>query len=109
MLEDGTSLYNDGGYHGRDMDQKKNVAYLRPVVSWAKDEVSVAAAMEANVVQTPMAITMRRGNFVDQSGRTGYGLTMTWNGLKSDPDNGVVVNLNTAYMDASNEKDFTTG
>ena len=109
LLEDGTSLYNDGGYHGRDMDQKKNVAYLRPVVSWAKDEVSVAAAMEANVVQNAYGYHDAQGNFVDQSGRTGYGLTMTWNGLKSDPDNGVVVNLNTAYMDASNEKDFTTG
>ncbi|MDM7221742.1 carbohydrate porin [Klebsiella grimontii] len=109
LLEDGTSLYNDGGYHGRDMDQKKNVAYLRPVVSWAKDEVSVAAAMETNVVQNAYGYHDAQGNFVDQSGRTGYGLTMTWNGLKSDPDNGVVVNLNTAYMDASNEKDFTTG
>lgn len=51
LLEDGTSLYDNDGYHGRDMEQKKNVAYLRPVVSWAKDEFSVAAAMEANVVQ----------------------------------------------------------
>lgn len=109
LLEDGTSLYNDGGYHGRDMDQKKNVAYLRPVVSWAKDEVSVAAAMEANVVQNAYGYHDAQGNFVDQSGRTGYGLTMTWNGLKSDPDNGVVVNLNTAYMDASNEKILPPG
>ena len=29
---------------------------------------------------------------------------MTWNGLKNDTDNGVVMNLNTAYMDARNEK-----
>ena len=109
LLEDGTSLYNDGGYHGRDMEQKKNVAYLRPVVSWAKDEFSVAAAVEANVVQNAYGYKDTQGHFVDQSDRTGYGLTMTWNGLKSDPADGVVVNLNTAYMDANNEKDFTSG
>ncbi|EFL5746044.1 porin, partial [Escherichia coli] len=50
-----------------------------------------------------------KGNFVDQSDRTGYGMSMTWNGLKTDPDNGIVVNLNTAYLDANNEKDFTAG
>lgn len=33
LLEDGTSLYNDGNYHGRDMEQQKNVAYLRPVIA----------------------------------------------------------------------------
>lgn len=109
LLEDGTSLYNNNGYHGRDMEQKKNVAYLRPVVSWAKEEFSVAAAMEANVVQNAYGYKKAQGNFVDQSDRTGYGLTMTWNGLKSNPDDGVVVNWNTAYMDASSEKDFTTG
>jgi hypothetical protein len=46
---------------------------------------------------------------VDQSDRTGYGLTMTWNGQKADPENGTVINLNTAYMDATDEKDFTAG
>lgn len=25
---------------------------------------------------------------------------MTWDGLKTDPENGVVMNLNTAYLDA---------
>ncbi|HDK6925067.1 TPA: carbohydrate porin [Klebsiella pneumoniae] len=109
LLEDGTSLYDDGGYHGRDMENEKNVAYLRPVVSWAKEEFSIAAAMEANVVQNAYGYKDAQGNFVDQSGRTGYGLTMTWNGLKSDPEDGVVLNLNTAYMDASNEKDLTIG
>lgn len=109
LLEDGTSLYDNGGYHGRNMEQKKNVAYLRPVISWAKDDFSVAAAMESNVINNAYGYQNAQGNFVDQSDRTGYGLTMTWNGLNSDPDNGVVVNLNTAYMDASNEKDFTAG
>lgn len=109
LLEDGTSLYDGGDYHGRDMEQKKNVAYLRPVVSWAKDEFSVAAAMESNVVKNAYGYSNAQGDFVDQSDRTGYGLTMTWNGLKTNPADGVVVNVNTAYMDANNEKDFTAG
>lgn len=109
LLEDGTSLYNDGDFHGRAMEQQKNVAYLRPVISWSQDEFSIAAAMESNVVNNAYGYTNGEGKFVDQSDRTGYGLTMTWNGLKTDADNGVVVNLNTAYLDASNEQDFTAG
>jgi hypothetical protein len=107
LLEDGTSLYQDGAYHGRDMEQQKNVAYLRPVIAWSQGAFSVAAAMESNVVSNAYGYTDSQGNFVDQSDRTGYGMTMTWNGLQNDPDNGVVVNLNTAYMDGSDEKDFT--
>lgn len=110
LLEDGTSLYNDGNYHGRDMEQQKNVAYLRPVIAWSPtEEFTVSAAMEANVVNNAYGYTDSKGNFVDQSDRTGYGMSMTWNGLKTDPENGVVVNLNTAYLDANNEKDFTAG
>lgn len=108
LLEDGTSLYNDGGYNGREMEQQKNVAYLRPVVAWSPtDEFTVSAAMESNVVNNAYGYTNKKGEFVDQSDRTGYGLTMTWNGLKNDPDDGIVVNVNTAYLDANNEKDFT--
>ena len=110
LLEDGTSLYNDGNYHGRDMEQQKNVAYLRPVIAWSPtEEFTVSAAMEANVVNNAYGYTDSKGNFVDQSDRTGYGMSMTWNGLKTDPENGIVVNLNTAYLDANNEKDFTAG
>lgn len=110
LLEDGTSLYNDGNYHGRDVEQQKNVAYLRPVIAWSPtEEFTVSAAMEANVVNNAYGYTDSKGNFVDQSDRTGYGMSMTWNGLKTDPDNGIVVNLNTAYLDANNEKDFTAG
>lgn len=108
LLEDGTSLYNDGDYHGRSLEQQKNVAYLRPVIAWSPtEEFTVSAAMESNVVNNAYGYTNKKGEFVDQSDRTGYGMTMTWNGLKSDPDNGVVVNLNTAYLDANNEQDFT--
>lgn len=34
---------------------------------------------------------------------------MTWNGQKTDPEDGAVINLNTAYMDATDETDFTAG
>ncbi|EFD0468995.1 TPA: carbohydrate porin [Escherichia coli] len=108
LLEDGTSLYNNGNYHGRYMEQQKNVAYLRPVIAWSPtEEFTVSAAMEANVVKNAYGYTDNKGNFVDQSNRSGYGISMTWNGLKTDPENGIVVTLNTAYLDASNEKDFT--
>lgn len=109
LLENGTALYENGDYHGRELEQKKNVAYLRPVISWTKNAFSIAGAMESNVVKNAYGYQDPQGRFVDQSDRTGYGMTLTWNGLKNDPDNGVVVNINTAYMDASNEKDFTAG
>ncbi|CBG90556.1 carbohydrate porin [Citrobacter rodentium] len=107
LLEDGTSLFNENSYHGRDMEQQKNVIYMRPVIAWSKDEFSVAAAMESNVINNAYGYTNAQGDLVDQSDRTGYGLTMTWDGLKTDPDNGVVLNVNTAYLDASSEKDFS--
>lgn len=109
LLEDGTSLYYDGDYHGRSMAQQKNVAYMRPVISWSEGAFSVAAAMESNVVNNAYGYYDEHGRFIDQSDRTGYGMTMTWNGLKNDPENGVVLNLNTAYLDASGEEDYTAG
>lgn len=114
MLEDGTSLYkeNDGArtYHGNEMEQKKNVAYLRPVIAWSQGAFSVAAAMESNVVNNAYGYTdPRTGEFIDQSSRTGYGMTMAWKGVKDDPENGLAAYLNTAYMDAENEQDFTIG
>ncbi len=107
LLEDGTSLYQDAEFHGRDMEQQKNVIYLRPVIAYSQDEFSISAAMESNVINNAYGYTNSNGKFIDQSDRTGYGLTMTWNGQKTDPENGIVVNLNTAYLDANNEKDFT--
>jgi len=113
LLEDGTSLYNDDGdgrlYHGREMEQQKNVAYLRPVIAWSQDELTFAAAVETNVVNNAYGYTNSQGEFVDQSDRTGYGLRMAWDGLKTDPENGVVVNLTSAYMDATDEQDFSAG
>ncbi len=109
LLEDGTSLYQDKSYHGNELTNDKNVAYLRPVISWSQDSFSVAAAMEAQVVNNAYGYRDANGQMVDQSDRTGYGLTMTWNGQKNDPDNGVVANFNTAYLDAADETDFTAG
>lgn len=97
------------------MTNDKNAAYLRPVISWSQDNVSVAAAMEAQVVNNAYGYHNKDadgnsvGPMIDQSNRTGYGLTMTWNGQKTDPDDGIVANLSTAYMDASDETDFTAG
>ena len=116
LIEDGTTLFSDGDnvnvdgrtYHGRKMEQDKNVVYLRPVVNWKPtSELSFSAAMESNVVNNAYGYTNSKGEFVDQSDRTGYGLTMTWDTTKGDPDNGVIFNLNTAYLDATNEDDFT--
>ncbi|RJT46115.1 carbohydrate porin [Rahnella woolbedingensis] len=109
LLEDGTSLFADNNYHGNHLEQDKNVAYLRPVIAWKGDVYSVAAAMESNVVDNAYGYKDAQGNTIDQSKRNGYGLTMTWNGQKADPENGIVTNLSTAYMDATDEKDFTVG
>lgn len=108
LLEDGTSLYANDQYHGRELATDKNVIYLRPVIAWSQDNLSMAAAMEKNVIDNAYGYLDSKGQFVDQSERTGYGFTMTWNGLKTDPDNGIVVNFDTAYLDAPNEQDFTT-
>lgn len=82
---------------------------MRPVIAMTVDEFTAAIAMESNVVSNAYGYTDSNGNFKDQSKRNGYGATFSWNGQKSDPDNGMVVNLSTAYMDATGEKDFSVG
>lgn len=109
LLENGSTLFVDKQYHGIDLDNDKNVAYLRPVISWQSGRFSTAVAMESNLVNNAYGYRDASGQWVDQSDRTGYGLTMTWNGQKTDPEEGVVVNLNTAYMDATDETDFSAG
>lgn len=109
LIENGSSLFVDSTYHGRELVNDKNVVYLRPVISWTQDALSLSAAMESNVVNNAYGYYDQQGKWVDQSQRTGYGAVMTWNGLKNDPENGVVLNLSTAYLDASGEKDFSTG
>lgn len=109
LLENGSTLFVDKQYHGIDLDNDKNVAYVRPVISWQSGRFSTAVAMESNLVNNAYGYRDASGQWIDQSDRTGYGFTMTWNGQKTDPEDGVVVNLNTAYMDATDETDFTAG
>lgn len=109
LVEDGTSLFQDNSYHGNALNNKKNVAYLRPVIAWKKEAFSIAAAMESNVVNNAYGYQDSQGRFVDQSKRNGYGMTMSWNTNAADPDNGVVANLSTAYLDAAGEQDLTAG
>ena len=107
LVENGSTLFRDSSYHGNNLENEKNVAYLRPVIAWNSGRFSTAVAMEKNVVKNAYGYYDNRGSWIDQSDRTGYGLTMSWNGQKTDPEDGVTTNLNVAYMDASDEKDFT--
>lgn len=110
LIEDGTSIFDDGEYHGRSQINKKNVIYVRPVVAWNKDNFTVAAALESNVINNAYGYEDKdTGKFKNQSKRNGYGLTLGWDNLEQDPTNGVAVNWSTAYLDANNETDFTTG
>ncbi|WP_118984422.1 carbohydrate porin [Photorhabdus sp. CRCIA-P01] len=109
LFEDGTSLFQNNTYHGNTLENKKNVAYLRPVAAWKKDPFSAAIAMESNVVNNAYGYQNDQGQWIDQSKRNGYGMTLSWNGLVTNPDDGIVANLNTAYLDASDEHNFTTG
>ncbi len=109
LVEDGSRVFKDQEYHGRKLQNKKNVIYVRPVVAWNYDNVTIAGAVDANVISNAYGFDDADGKFADQSRRTGYGLTMKWDTLKDDPENGVVVNLSTAYLDAKNENDFSAG
>ena len=109
LVEDGSSLYVDKRYHGNTLENQKNVAYLRPVVAWSSGAYSVAAAMETNLVNNAYGDKDEKGHWHDRSDRTGYGITLSWNTLKNDPEDGMVVNLNSAMLDASEEKDFSAG
>lgn len=109
LIEDGSSLYVDQRYHGTELDNQKNVVYVRPVIAWRSGDYSVAAAMETNLINNAYGYKDPDGKWHDQSERTGYGLTMNWNTLQKNPQDGVVVNMSTAYMNAEDEKDFSAG
>lgn len=110
LFEDGIFLYNDGNYYGCDMEQQKNVVYLCLVIVWLlMEEFIVFVVMEVNVVNNVYGYIDSKGNFVDQFDCIGYGMSMIWNGLKMDLDNGIVVNFNIVYLDVNNEKDFIVG
>lgn len=108
LVEDGSSLFVDQNYHGNALDNRKNVVYVRPVAAWQSGPWTVAAALESNLVNNAYGY-QQDGRFQDQSARTGYGMTMSWNTLKAAAENGAVVNLSTAYLDATDEKDFSAG
>ena len=109
LVEDGSSLFVDQNYHGNALENRKNVVYVRPVAAWQSGAWSAAAAIESNLVNNAYGYQSQSGRWVDQSNRTGYGLTMSWNTLKSDPQDGAVINLSTALLDAADETDFSAG
>lgn len=87
----------------------KNANYLRPVIAWHHSDVTAAVGMESNVVNNAYGYTNSQGQFKDQSRRNGYGATLSWNGQRANPDSGAVINLSTAYMDATEEQNFSAG
>ena len=109
LAKDGTTLFRDNAYHGNTLENKKNVVYLRPVAALTVDKFTAAVAMESNVVSNAYGDYDASGRFHDRSKRNGYGATFSWNGQRNDPENGTVVNLSTAYLDASQEQDFSAG
>lgn len=110
LFEDGTSLYSGNEYHGYMLENKKSTIYVRPVVAWKGENLSAAVAMESNVVRNAYGYNSEtNGEWRDQSRRTGYGATFGWNTLAPDPANSVQFNLNTAYLDATDEQDMTIG
>ncbi|RKS87632.1 raffinose porin [Orbus hercynius] len=111
MIKDGTTLFYDDNYHGYKLKNDKNVVYLRPVVSWRNDDIAIAAAAETNVVKDAYGYYDSNGKWQDQSKRNGYGLTMSWNSENnwSKANEGMLVNVSVAYMDADQETDFTAG
>lgn len=109
MIKDGTTLFDNDTYHGYKLTNDKNVVYLRPVVSYKNQDISIAAAIEHNVVNNAYGYYDNNNNFHDQSKRTGYGLTMSWNSVGdfNRASEGLLVNVSAAYLNAEEEKDFS--
>lgn len=100
MIGDRSNLFADT-YHGVavDHDASKDSFLVRPVVSYAMGDFTVAASMETNLISD--AIVDVQGK--DISDRTGYGLTGNWyNGALN-------LNANFAYLDAVDETNMTAG
>ena len=111
LINNGENMFNKSTYHGYEIDKKKNVVYLRPVLSWKNESVSTAIAAETNVVKNAYGYHDANGKFHDQSQRTGYGATFSWNseGDWDAANKGLRVNTSFAYMNAKDEKDMTIG
>lgn len=100
LIGDRSGLFKDDTYHGYDIeDDTKNSAIVRPVVAWTPGPWTLAAGLEANVVDD--AIVDERGN--DISDRTGYGTRLSY------AAGALAVNLNLAYLDAYQEDSTTVG
>lgn len=108
LVEDGTALFDDSNYHGYQLDNKKNVIYLRPVVAWQPNDFKVAIAMESQVINNAYGDNVD-GHWKDMSKRNGYGMTLGWNSVEKDSDNGVQLTFSTAYLDAIAETDLSLG
>lgn len=111
LINNGEKMFNKSTYHGYNIDKKKNVAYVRPVLSWKNDSVSTAIATETNVVKNAYGYYDNDEKFRDQSSRTGYGATLSWNseGDWNASNKGLKINTSFAYMNAKDEKDMTIG
>ncbi|NIF24439.1 carbohydrate porin [Candidatus Pantoea multigeneris] len=109
VLEDGSALFADGTYHGYKLENRKNSLRMRPVLAWRGENVTVAAGMESNLMRNAWGYHDTRGQWVDQSRRTGYGLTMKWLAAQPDPRDNLVMNFNAAMLDAKDERDLSLG
>lgn len=102
LVEDGVKLFANDTYHNQQLTRLKNTVYLRPVVAWRSDMFSTAFAAESNVINHAYGYTDQTGKLYDLSKRNGYGWTAT---IKPVTD--VTANVNVAWMDAKDERDFT--
>ncbi|MFM2482008.1 carbohydrate porin [Celerinatantimonas sp. YJH-8] len=107
LIEDGTCLYADGQYHGNKLTNKKNVIYLRPVVNWTSGHFSLSLGLETNVIHDAYGYYGARHQWLDQSRRTGFGGSLGWNSLGqgNESEEAVIINLNLAGMNATDETD----
>ncbi|MDF7667760.1 carbohydrate porin [Orbaceae bacterium ESL0727] len=111
LINNGEKMFNKSTYHGYAIKKEKNVAYLRPVLSWKNDSFSTAIASETNVVKNAYGYYDDNDRFHRQSRRTGYGWTSSWNSMGNwnAKNQGLLINTSVAYMDGQNEDDLTLG
>lgn len=104
LFGDRTDLFagagNGGTYHGYAIDpDTKNSFIVRPVLAWTPGPWTLAAGLEANVVDD--ALVDENGE--DISDRTGYGTRLSY------AEGDWSVNVNLAYLDAHEEDNLTLG
>lgn len=101
LFGDRTDLFADSTYHGFDIQEEdaKNSFIVRPVLAWTPGPWTLAAGVEANLVDD--ALVDERGD--DISDRMGYGTRLSY---AADDWS---VNVNLAYLDAHEEDNLTLG